>query len=62
MFLLGCKKDHVISGTSNISSSFLDSAKQYLRLTLSQNDFDNLDFAKGKVLVYKNQNVGVQIF
>ena len=58
----GCKKDKTISNTSATSNPFFDSAVQYLKSTLLQNEVEQLDFTKSKTLVYKNQNLGVQIF
>jgi len=62
IFFCGCKKDKTISSTSINANGFLDSALQYLKSNLLQNEFDNLDVAKSKTFLYKGQNFGVEIF
>jgi hypothetical protein len=62
LFFFGCKKDKTIPGTSANSNPFFDSAVQYLKSNLLQNEFDKLDFTRSKTLMYKNQNFGVQVF
>jgi hypothetical protein len=61
-FFCSCKKEKTISASANVSNPFFDSAVQYLKSTLSQNDFDKLDIAKTKTIVSKGQNFGVEIF
>ena len=56
----GCKKEN--SNSSKSTQSFLDSAISFLKLNLSQNDFDKLDISKNETLVYNGRNIGLQVF
>src|SRR5450432_1980149 len=58
----GCKKDKTMSGPSNNSKTFFDSAVQYLRSNLLEKDFNKLDLTRNEIIVYSNQNKVTQIF
>lgn len=60
LLVTGCKKENIISPANQ--TTFLDSTVQFLTSNLSQEDFAKLDTAKYEILVYKNRNIGIQIF
>ena len=62
LIFFGCKKENNIPINQLSQNSFFDSSVQYLKSQLSSEDFSKLNLANKKVLRYKGENIGVQIF
>ena len=58
----GCKKDSNTSLDNQIRNPFFDSALQFLKSKLSNDEYSKLDLKSNKILRYRNQNLGIQFF
>jgi len=60
LFVTGCKKDH--STISTIQKSFSDSVNNFLKVSLSDADYNTLDVNSMQVLKIRGKTIGVKIF
>jgi len=60
LFVTGCKKDH--STISTIQKSFSDSVNNFLKVSLSDTDYNTLDVNSMQVLKIRGKTIGVRIF
>ena len=60
IFVAGCQKERF--NTPANDNSFVDSSIQFLKSALSSDDFAKLDMTSAQVLLYKNKNIGIQVF
>ncbi len=63
LFILsGCKKENIATNSIKVSNPFFDSSVAFLRVTLSNDNFDRLDTSNFEQLKYKGKILGVKIF